>query len=82
MLLTAAEKKIKQKDELLALIQAKVKESLSVECTFDEIKNKLSIIYTQKDLEILYSVLNGNKDDKLLQAIESQVLKQDQEKSN
>jgi len=43
-----------------------MKESLNIECPFDEIKSKLSIIYTQKDLEILYSVLNGNKDDKLL----------------
>ena len=37
------------------------------------------MIYTQKDLEVLFSVLNGNKDDKLLQAIEAEVQKQDKE---
>lgn len=65
-LLTVAEKKIKQNNELIKLIQIKIRESLNVECPFEEIKSKLSILYTQKDLEVLYSVLNGNKDDKLL----------------
>jgi hypothetical protein len=39
------------------------------------VKKKLESLYQTKDLEILYSVLNGNKDDKLLQAIEKEVLK-------
>jgi hypothetical protein len=43
-----------------------LKDSLNIECPFAEIKSKLSIIYTAKDLEILFSVLDGNKDDKLL----------------
>ena len=74
-LLTGAEKKIKQNNDLIQMIQAKLKESLNIECPFDEIKNKLSIIYTATDLEILYAVLTGSKEDKLVQEIEKQVLK-------
>ena len=65
-LLNKAELKIIQNTQLIKLIQTKLKETLDIECPFEEIKNKLSLIYTQKDLEILFSVLNGNKDDKLL----------------
>lgn len=38
-----------------------------------QIKGELQEIYSTKDLEILLSVLKGDKDDKLLQAIEQEV---------
>ena len=70
-----ADAKIAQNTELIGLIQKRLRNTLA-NSEFTEvaqIKGELQEIYSTKDLEILLSVLKGDKDDKLLQAIEQEV---------
>lgn len=77
-LLKAADAKISENTELIELIQTRMRQTFANTALTEiaEIKAQLQEIYNTKDLEILRSVLKGDNDDKLLQAIEQEVQKQ------
>ena len=77
-LLKAADAKISENTELIELIQTRMRQTFANTALTEiaEIKAQLQEIYNTKDLEILRSVLKGDNDDKLLQAIEQEVKKQ------